>query len=167
MSSVAVAYFGVAVYAFSLPQRRGKTVEVTPPVRGGEAWTTITYVFPDISKEWQWSGLGVRVCTRSQDHRVGIRGQDPQDMDVASGTCQSRWKAKGTFFGLCHYVGTVKVTVSSMPHPRSQRGRGVEKSKVKLTFEKMAALMSPASSSTRRIHRSSSVGRVTDYTVKF
>ncbi len=48
------------------------------------------------------------------------------------------------------------------------RGRGVDSGgerrrvvPVKLTFEKMAAIASIASSSTRRIHRSSSVGRVT------
>ncbi len=42
-----------------------------------------------------------------------------------------------------------------------QRGRGVEKLPVKLTFETMAAVGSFPSISTRRIHHSLSVGRVT------
>jgi len=41
------------------------------------------------------------------------------------------------------------------------RGRGVEKLPVKLTFETMAVIGSLPSGSTRRIHRISSVGRVT------
>ena len=50
----------------------------------------------------------------------------------------------------------------SLTIQKIHRGRGVEQLTKNLTFEKMAALgLSPASSSTQRTHRRSSVGRTT------
>jgi hypothetical protein len=55
-------------------------------------------------------------------------------------------------------AGRPQVPFSLSP---AHRGRGAEKLTKNLTFEKMAARMSPASSSTQRTHRRSSVGRGT------
>jgi hypothetical protein len=67
---------------------------------------------------------------------------------------------QGHRYSLCLHVSLWPSTPSLYASP-AQRGRGVEQLPVKLTFETMAAVRSTASISTRQIHRSSSVGRMT------
>ena len=57
--------------------------------------------------------------------------------------------------------GSLWSSTPSLYTSPAQRGRGVEQLPVKLTFEKMAGRVSPASISTRRIRGSLSVGRMT------
>jgi hypothetical protein len=90
------------------------------------------------------------------------------DMETTRSSCGRRrpenastpWKATGTFVGLCYCVGkTVKVTVLPTALPRSageRRSRPLHM--CYLTFEKMVAISSPASSS---MLGRSSLGRMT------
>jgi hypothetical protein len=110
--------------------------------------------------------MAVMLSRRASLHRTGrLSSRHPGTRPSRSGTChraraRRRWKATGTSFGLRHCVGKpVKLTVLPSLNP-GQRGRGVEQLPVKLTFGKMAAITSVASSSAR-MRSSSSVRRMT------
>ena len=64
-------------------------------------------------KKWQLVCLGVRFCAPRQDHRVGILGQDPQDLGRGIGHVpDDAERPQVPLFVLCHGVGkTVKVKV--------------------------------------------------------
>ena len=80
-----------------------------------------------------------------------IRG----DFEKANPACP----VQGHRYSLCLHVSLWPSTPSLYASPA--RGRGVEKLTKNLTFEKMAARVSPASSSTQGMRGSSSVGRMT------
>ena len=117
-----------------MPLRRqnvGKTVKVTilptptPRSAGERRRRPLQMCSLTFQKKWQWCGLCMRFCAPRQDHRVGIRRQDRQDLGRGIGQVpEDAERPQVPLFVLCHcgrqIAGkTVKVTVLPTSTPRS------------------------------------------------